>query len=183
MFHSVPLPKDDQLPKPIREALTALPPLHIFRLLATMPAVFQPYIDFAKALYNSSFDRKLRQIAMLRAAYQVSAPHLIAQYRHICKSLGVTNIELDAIQSKQPVTSLDNEVNFLCKVADELAHQSTLSNDTFQEFYTRYPIEAGTEFLMIICAVSMMGRLMNATRLELEKSSPLSGEFTFFPEP
>ncbi len=182
MFDSVPLPKDDQLSAAIRHELDGLPPLNIFRMLANMPGIFPSYVEFAKAMYNTKFDRKLRQIALLRAAWQIPSNYLIAQYRAVCKGLGVTDSEMSTIQSKHPVTNLSSEATFLCKVADEITLTSTLSNETFHEFYKRYPIEEGSELLLFISAVNMIGRFMNATRLPIEKSSPLEGQSSFFPE-
>jgi len=182
MFDSVPMPKDGQLPEPIRELLAELPPLHIFRMLANMPDVFPAYVGFAKAMYNGKFDRKLRQIALLRVAMKVPCKYLIAQYILVCKGLGVTDSEMKAIESENLVVSLDKEANFLCKVADELTLKSNLLEATFHEFYKRYPIEAGSELLLFLSAANMIGRFMNATRIQLEKTNPLEGHSSFFPD-
>lgn len=182
MFKKVPLPNEDHLPEKIRKTLGELPPANVFRMLANMPNVFEPYIRFAKAMYNTSFDPKLRQIALLRAASKVPTHYLTVQYTSVCKSLGVTDAEIEAILSKTPVQSLSEEANFLCKTADELILKSDLSDDTFKAYFLRYSIETGTELLLFISAVSMMGRFINATRLETEQANPLEGKSTFFPE-
>jgi hypothetical protein len=180
MFDSVPLPQDAQLNASLRECLANLPPLNIFRLLANMPAIFHPYISFAKAMYNSKFDPKLRQIALFRSALQIPANYLTLQYESLCKGLGVTDREILAIRNENPVRSLSQEANFLCKVADELTRHAALSDDTFHQFYHRYSIEVGSEFLLFLSAVSMMGRFMNAARLPLEKTNMLDGKSSFF---
>lgn len=182
MFKKVPLPNDDQLPEKIRKTLHELPPANVFRMLANMPNVFEPYLHFAKAMYNTSFDRKLRQMVLLRAASKVPTHYLTVQYTSVCKSLGVTDAEIETILSKNPVQNLSEEANFLCKVADELTLKSDLTDETFKAYFERYSVETGTELLLFISAVSMMGRFMNATRLETEMSNPLEGKSTFFPK-
>ncbi len=182
MFEYVPLPKDDQLSGPIREILAGLPELNIFRMFANMPNVLPAYVEFAKAMYNGKFDRKLRQIALLRAAGKIPSKYLIAQYVHVCAGLGVSNSEIEAILHENPVASLNAEANFLCKVADEITLKSNLLDETFQTFYKRYSIEAGSELLLFISAANMIGRFMNATRLQVEKGNLLEGKSSFFPE-
>ncbi|MBX7067072.1 MAG: hypothetical protein K1X28_07565 [Parachlamydiales bacterium] len=182
MFKHVPLPSDSSLPEKIQKKLHELPPANVFRMLANMPNVFEPYLNFAKAMYDTAFDRKLRQMALLRAAVKVPTRYLIAQYTSVCKTLGAKDAEIEAILKENPVHSLSEEANFLCKIADELTLKSDLSNETFQAFFQRYSIETGAELLLFMSAVSMMGRFINATRLEIEKNNPLEGKSTFFPK-
>jgi alkylhydroperoxidase family enzyme len=182
MFNSVPLPKDENLSDSIKKVLGGLPPLNIFRMLANMPNIMPAYVEFAKAMYNGKFDRKLRQMALLRVAQKIPAKYLIAQYVHVCKGLGISDFEIGAVQLERPVVSLSEEANFLCKVADELTIESNLSEDTFHEFYKRYSVEVGTELLLFLSAANMIGRFMNATRLQVESDNPLKGQSSFFPD-
>jgi len=179
MFDSVPLPDDSKLSESIRKTMIELPPANIFRLLAMMPNVLEAYLSFAKSLYSGEFDPMLRQMAMLRIAYRIPSDYFINMYVPTCKALGATEEELQAIQSTK-VTGSSEEIKFLCKVADEIALDGNLSEEVFQEFYQRYPVQEGTKFLMILSAVCMAGRLTNAVRLPLEKVSPMEGRSKFF---
>lgn len=182
MFESVPLPRDQDLSEPALILLAELPPLHIFRLLSIMPGIFPAYVGFAKAMYEGISDRKIRQIALLRAACKIDAKYLIHQYTLICKSLGVEDGEIKAILKENPVRRFNEKTNFLCKVADEITLNSKLCDETFHEFYSHFSIEEGTELLFFLSAVSMMGRFTNAARLPIEEISPLEGKQSFFPE-
>jgi len=179
MFPSVTLPDDAKIPESIRKTMADLPPANIFRLLAMMPNVFEAYLAFAQALYSGQFDPKLRQLTMLRVAYRIPSDYFIHMYCPTCKALGATEEELQAILSEK-VTSSNEEINFLCRVADAIALDGNLSDDVFQELYRRYPVEEGTRFLLILSAVCMAARLANATRLPLEKTSPMEGRGKFF---
>jgi hypothetical protein len=44
----IPLPRDEELSEETRKALGALPPLHVFRMMAAAPASFRPFLDFAR---------------------------------------------------------------------------------------------------------------------------------------
>jgi alkylhydroperoxidase/carboxymuconolactone decarboxylase family protein YurZ len=179
MFDFVPLPDDSNLSESIRKTMAELPQANIFRLLAMMPNVLDAYLSFARALYSGKFDPKLRQLAMLRVAYRIPSNYFINMYVPTCKALGVSDEELRAIQSIE-VSSSNEEIKFLCKVADQIALNGNLLDEIFHEFYRRYPIDEGTKFLMILAAVCMAGRFTNAVRLPIEKKSPMEGRSEFF---
>lgn len=182
MFEYVPLPKEDQLSDPIREILAGLPQLNIFRMVANMPNILPAYVEFGKALYNIKFDRKLRQMALLRASEKIPSKYLSVQYARLCKELGVPDREIEAIHQENPVVSLSMEANFLCKVADEITMNSRLMDETFHTFYKRYSIEVGSELLFFLSAANMIGRFINGTRVQIEVDNPLEGQSSAFPE-
>jgi hypothetical protein len=74
----------------VREALDALPPLNIFRMLAHADSAFIPYLGFAGALLAQlELDSKLRELAILLVATRTGAelshacaPDDNARHRH-----------------------------------------------------------------------------------------------------
>ncbi len=175
-FTSVPLPKDDQLPKAIRKTLDKLPPLNVYRMMANVPTSFQPWIDFAKSLLNEGkFPRRLRGIAIMRQAHTMGCDYEWHEHSYIVKAHGVTDQELAIIQKENPVVSLSEEENFLCQVADEITLNARLKDATFKQIFTRYSIELGTELITVISYFNMLGRFINSTRVQIEPGNPLEG--------
>jgi alkylhydroperoxidase family enzyme len=173
-FSSVPLPKEEELPSSIRATLTQIPALNVFLMLANVPVSFHPYLQLVKSIYNEGkFNPKLRQIAILRQAHMLHSQYEWHQQVFLSKANGVKDSEIEIISSETPVTSLGEEGNFICRVSDELTLKAQLSDATFQELYKRYSIELGTELILAISYANMLGRFINGTRVQIEKTNPL----------
>src|SRR5205807_1844496 len=59
----------EHAPDRVREALDAIPPLNIFRMVATAETAFRPWLALGGALLGSlELDPRLRELAILRVA-------------------------------------------------------------------------------------------------------------------
>lgn len=173
---SVPLPKDEQLLESIRKTLSQLPALNVFRMLGNIPKSFHPYVELARSLLGEGkFNRRLRQIAILRQAHLLKSDYEWHQHVFLSKANGVTDKEIEVIRSENPVTSLGKEEIFLCKVSEEITLNARLSDATFDELFKRYSIELGSELILCLCYVNMLGRFINCTRVQIEPTNPLEG--------
>lgn len=176
MFNSIPLPKDEQLPESIKKTLAHLPALNVFRMLANVPNCFQPYVQLAKSLLGEGkFNFRLRQIAVLRQAHLLQSRYEWHQHVFLSRANGVKDSEMEKIKTENPVKSLGEEENFLCRVSDEITLQARLTDATFAELFKRYSIELGTELILCLCYVNMLGRFINCTRVQIEDTNPLEG--------
>ena len=177
MTPRVPLPDDAALSDEMRETLGRLPPLNVFRMMANAPASFQPWIAFAGSiLLQSEFDARKREIAVLRVGHVTRAPYEWTQHVRIAKSLGVTDGEIAAIAIDGPVTGLDAEGNFLCRVADEISRDVRLSDEALGELLRRYGVRQSTELILCISYFNMLSRILESTRVELEAADPFDGK-------
>jgi 4-carboxymuconolactone decarboxylase len=175
-FDTVPLPMDAQLPLSIQETLKQNPPINVFRMLANVPPSFPPFMALAKSLLSQGkFNPRLREIATMRVAYLTHAKYEWHQHSFLAKANGVTEKELVIIGSENPVRKLDEEANFVCKVADELTQTATISDATFKQLYGRYGVENGSELVLVISYFNMLSRFLNATRVQIEATNPLEG--------
>ena len=108
MQPSVPLPDDADLEPEVRELLSKLPPLNVFRMWANAPASFQPLVEFAfSLLMKSEFDPRKREIAILRVAHVTRASYEWFQHVIVAKRVGVTDQEIEKIGVDGPVTGLE----------------------------------------------------------------------------
>jgi alkylhydroperoxidase family enzyme len=128
MTEKIPLPDESQLAPEIVATLKRLPALNVFRMMANAPASFQPLINFAMSiLLSSEFDKRKREIAVLRVAHVTRSIYEWTQHVAVAKSVGVTDDEIARIAVDGPVTQLDEEGNLLCRVADEVSRDVRLS--------------------------------------------------------
>ena len=168
----IPLPADADLAPDIREALSLLPPLNIFRMLANAPASFKPFVDLAASiLLQSEFDARKREIAVLRVAHVTRSGYEWTQHVALAKRAGVSEEEINKIAVSGPVTVFDEEGNLLCRVADEISRDVRLSDAALDAVVARYGVRQATELILCCSYFNMLSRFIESTRVELE--SPL----------
>jgi alkylhydroperoxidase family enzyme len=173
MTIKIPLPDEAQLTPEIASMLGKLPPLNVFRMMANAPASFEPLVKFAMSiLLGSEFDKRKREIAVLRVAKVTRSSYEWTQHVAVAKSVGVTDDEIAAINVDGAVTRLDAEGNLLCRVADEISREVRLGDEALAAIIERYGVRQATELILCCSYFNMLSRFLESTRVELE-SQPL----------
>ncbi len=171
----IPLPDEAQLSPEIAATLKRLPPLNVFRMMANAPASFQPLVDFATSiLFRSEFDRRKREIAILRVAHVTGSTYEWTQHVAVAKSVGVTDDEITKIAADGRVSALDVEGNLMCRVADEISRAVRLSDEALAEMLNRYGVRQAVELILCCSYFNMLSRFLESTRVELE-AQPVLG--------
>ena len=170
----VPMPEDSDLPSDVVAKLHSLPPINIYRLLAIVPGAVTPWADLVDAIYNCELPDRLREIGICRQARTARAGYELFQHRQIARNTGVTQDELDTIHREPVVTSLDDEANLVCQVADELETAATLSDGTQDALYATLGRRQATELILTLSMYAAVARFTNATRAPIEADNPLA---------
>jgi 4-carboxymuconolactone decarboxylase len=168
MSVKIPLPKVDELPEEIREAFSSSP-LNVVKMMANAPASFLGFQDFAAGvLFKSQFDPRKREIAVCRIGHVTKADYEWTHHVRVARRLGITEEEIRIIGSENPVTSLDEEGNLLCRVADEISLNVRLSDEALTWILERYGVQRATELILCCSYFNMISRFLESTRVELE---------------
>ena len=170
---SVPLPADNEIPAELAARLAELPSLNIIRLLTLVPECFEPWLDLVAGIYQTDFDPRLREIAICRYGARAHAPYELFQHTAMARKHGVSDADLEAILSQAPVDTLDDEANFLCKVADELEDEATLTDETRSDLFARFGRQKAMALLVTLGHYSCVCRVVNAAGIPTEDRSPL----------
>ncbi len=171
------LPSDEELGPEQRELLDRLPPLNVFRMVAGAPQAVRPFMALGRAVLSTPLDARRREIAVLRVAHTTGAAYEWAQHERLAANVGVTEREIEAIGGEQVVASLDEEVNLICRAADEISRDVRLSDAALEQLIERYGPRQTTELILLISYYNMVSRFLESTRVEIE-SEPLPGEQT-----
>jgi 4-carboxymuconolactone decarboxylase len=167
---AIPLPKDVDLSPEIRETLAALPPLNVFRMAANAPENFKPFLEFAgSVLLKCELDPRKREIAVLRVAHVTRSNYEWTQHVELASRVGVNDQEIEAIAIDGPVTTLDEEGNLLCRVADEISSDVRLSDEALEAILERYGVRQATELIFCCSYFNMLSRFLESTRVPLEE--------------
>ena len=175
MAPNIPLPADDELTPENRELLANLPPLNVFRMLAGAPKAVQPFMQLGGAVLSTALDARRREMAVLRVAYATTAPYEWAQHEQLARNVGVTDAEIEAIGKEDPVTSLDEECNLICRVADEVSRDVRMSDEALEQIVERYGPREAAELVLLVCYYNMVSRFLESTRVEVEDEPLLKG--------
>ena len=173
----IPLPTDDDLDPEHREMLASLPPLNVFRMVAGAPRAVRPFMALGGAVLSTALDARRREIAVLRVAHATNAPYEWAQHAQLARNVGVSDAEIDAIDKEEPVASLDEECNLICRVADEVSREVRLSDEALEQIIDRYGPREAAELILLVSYYNMVSRFLESTRVEVE-DEPLLGEQT-----
>jgi alkylhydroperoxidase family enzyme len=169
MSVKIPLPDDSHLSPEILETLGSLPPLNVFRMMANAPASLKSLVEFATSLlFRSEFDRRKREIAVLRVAHVTRSKYEWTQHVALAKRIGLSDDEITSIAVSGPVTTLDEEGNLLCRVADEISRDVRLSDEALRAIIDRYGVRQATELILCCAYFNMLSRFLESTRVELE---------------
>jgi 4-carboxymuconolactone decarboxylase len=173
MSISIPLPEIGSLPSKIRETVESIP-LNVIRMAANAPASVMTFAAFARSiLFESQFDPRKREIAILRVARVTHANYEWIHHVAVASQCGVTEEQIECIKTEDPVTSLGDECNLLCRVADEISRNVRLSDDALAQILDRYGIRGATELILCISHFNMVSRFLESTRVPLENEDVL----------
>ena len=130
----IPYPDPASSPEPVAEALAALPPLNIFRMLSHAESAFRPFLRFGGTILGRlELDPKLRELAILQVALSAEARYEWVQHEEIARHLGVPDeqiaaVERGAIDSDPSLGELERAV---LQFAREVVAGPTVSDATF----------------------------------------------------
>lgn len=169
------LPVDSELPPEVAQRLQALPPIAIYRLIATAPQFLIPWADLVGAVYQSTISARLREIAILRQAAFAKAHYELHQHGLIALSNGLSPEEITLITDPAPVTSLSDTENLVCRISEQLERNATLDDETHAEARAKFDDRQFVELMTLVSFYCAVGRFLNATRLQVEEGNPLQG--------
>lgn len=146
-------------------------PMNVAHMMANAPASMKGFLELAKSiLFFSEFDPRKREIAVLRVAHVTKAVYEWTHHVTLAKNYGVTDREIEIICTEDPVKSLDEEGNLLCRVADEISRNVRLSDEALEQILKRYGTRGSTELILCISYFNFLSRFLESTRVELENS-------------
>jgi 4-carboxymuconolactone decarboxylase len=154
--------------------LAKVPPLNVFRMVAGTRRGLRPFLQLGGAVLASCLDARRREMVVLRVAHATGAGYEWAQHERLARRAGVTDQAINAIATEEPVSSLDEEGNLICRVADEVSLNVRLSDHTLNQIIDRYGPREAAELILLVSYYNMVSRFLESTRVELEAEPPVA---------
>jgi 4-carboxymuconolactone decarboxylase len=154
----------------VREALDALPPLNIFRMLAHADSAFVPYLGLGGVLLAQlELDSKLRELGILLVAARTSAEYEWIQHVGISLALGIDDEQISAVhRGDLQAACLDADARALLRFTSEVLEQPRATEETFAAMSKRFPPRQIVELLLVIGSYHMLARVMTTLDIDLD---------------
>ena len=170
----IPYPDPGQAPDGVREALAALPPLNIFRMLAHAETALRPFLRFGSAILGDlQLDPKLRELAILQVARKSSAEYEWVQHVTVGLGVGLTDQQITAVQrgdDRDP--SLGEADRAVLRFTAEVIDTPRVSDETFAAVSRSLSPREIVELLLTIGTYLTLARVMTTLELEVDEAVP-----------
>jgi 4-carboxymuconolactone decarboxylase len=172
----IPYVNPETAPEPVRQALGAVPPLNIFKMLGNAETAFRPFLRFGGAILGDlQLDPRLRELAILQVAKQSQAEYEWIQHVEIARHCGVEDAQIAAIEDGSAGSSadLDEVQRGVIRFTEAVVRSPHVSADDFAVVSRHLSPREIVELLLTIGNYLMLARVM--TVLELELDDPAGG--------
>jgi len=149
---------------------------NMFRTMAHRPEIFETIIAHMEAVLNTgTLPKKLKELVIVRTSQVNRTPYCLASHTAICKRLGWTDQQLEALQDAAP----SEEFTDAEKVAIHLAESMTLyphgyTDEDFARLRSFYSEGEVVELMAAIGLFNYFNRFNDL--LQMEPTKPASAE-------
>jgi alkylhydroperoxidase family enzyme len=156
----------------VRDALEAVHPLNIFRMMANAETAFRPWMRWGGVLLSElALDPLLRELAILRVARLTPhADYEWVQHVPIAQAVGASDEQLAALERDEPQAGCFSEdQRLVLRFTTEVVGDARASDETFAALARRLSAREIVELLMVIGQYMMLARVMASTGVELDE--------------
>ena len=168
----LPYADPERLPEPARDALEAVPPLGVFRMMANAETAFRPWLRWGGVLLRDlELDPILRELAILRVArITPHADYEWIQHAPIALSVGATEEQVAALERDDIEAGCFSEAErTMLRFTTEFIRDARVSDGTFEQAKALLSARELIELMMVIGQYSMLARVMATTELDLDE--------------
>ena len=168
----LPYADPEQLPDKAREALDAMPPLGVFRMLANAETAFRPWARWGGVLLSElALDPLLRELAILRVSRLTPhAEYEWVQHVPIAQGVGATDDQLAALERDEVEADCFSDAQrTVLRFTTEFLIDARVSDPTFEAAKALLSARELVELMMVIGQYSMLARVMATTELDLDE--------------
>jgi 4-carboxymuconolactone decarboxylase len=168
----LPYADPERLPPAAREALEAVPPLGVFRMMANAETAFRPWLRWGGVLLRDlALDPLLRELAILRVARLTPhADYEWVQHVPIARAVGATDEQVAALERDDlDANAFSDAQRTLLRFTTEVVRDARASDATFAAITELLTARELIELMMVIGQYMMLARVMATTELDLDE--------------
>ena len=167
----IPLPRDEELPTEVVRTLSQLPKLNNLRMFARIPRCFNTLMSFIDEIFNhGNFDKRLRECMYIRISYVCGLYYELRHNLLFARNLKMTDEEFAALTNDAEVDGLDGDANLVCKAAEEITKNISISDATLKQLLGRFDIDTTSELILLVSWFNMLIRYVESMRVPYEEN-------------
>jgi len=172
----LPYADPDAAPERVRQALEAVPPLNVFRMVANAETAFRPWLAFGGALLSSlQLDARVRELAILHVARLSGAEYEWVQHVPIARAVGASEEQVAAVDRGDLADgSLGAAERAALRFTTEVVRDVRASDDALAELTAAglSPREV-VELLLVIGQYMLVARVAETAGIELDEPADM----------
>jgi len=168
----LPYADPERLPASAREALDAVPPLGVFRMMANAETAFRPWLRWGGVLLGDlALDPLLRELAILRVARLTPhADYEWVQHVPIARAVGASDEQVAALEHDDVGAECFSDAErTLLRFTTEVVIDARASDASFEAIRELLSARELIELMMVIGQYMMLARVMATTELDLDE--------------
>jgi alkylhydroperoxidase family enzyme len=164
----------EDAPARVREALDAVPPINIFRMVANAETAFRPWLAFGGALLSSlELDARLRELVILHVGRLSGADYEWVQHVPIALAVGATEDEVAAIERGElDAECLGEAERAVLRFTTEVVRDVRASDEAFAAAGEHLSPREIVELLLVIGQYMLVARVAETAAIEIDEGGP-----------
>lgn len=164
----------ESAPEPVREALAAVPPINIFRMMANAETAFRPWLAFGGALLSSlELDARLRELVILHVGRLSGAEYEWVQHVPIAQAVGASEEDVAAIERGEvEAESLGPDVRAALRLTTEVVRDVRASDESLAALREHLSPREVVELLLVIGQYMLVARVAETAGIEIDEGGP-----------
>jgi alkylhydroperoxidase family enzyme len=170
---------DDPIVRPIFRAMQerGAGPLHIHRVIAQAPVIYQGFSRFAAALRApGATSRADRELAILRTAQLKASEYEFIQHRRIGLRVGLSQRQIDSLSGWRDSDVYDTRQRLILELTDGMVMDGGLNAATTARAAQLFSAQELVELVMVSAFYVAVAQFTHAVHIEPETGTTTCGE-------
>jgi 4-carboxymuconolactone decarboxylase len=165
-----PLPAEERSARQqeIVDDLVVGPTVNIYATLVRHPELAAAMVNLGRHLRDGVIPDRDREILILRTGWNCQSTYEMAQHRRVAVAIGMTDEDLGRIRIGPGAAGWDPFDALLCRAADELHADQTLSDSTWAALGARYDEQQLIHATMLVGYYHLVSFVLNTLGVPLE---------------
>jgi 4-carboxymuconolactone decarboxylase len=155
----------------VAEDLIVGPTVNIYTTLIRHPDLAAAMVNLGRTLRAGGIPGRHREILILRTGCNCGAAYELAQHYRIAKQIGMTDGDMARIRSGPDAPDWDPFEATLCRAADELHLNQTISDATWADLAAVYDNQQLIETAMLVGYYHLVSFMINGLGVPLEEDA------------
>ncbi len=148
-------------------------PLNIFGVLGCHPKLLKRFNLMGGFLLNKGvLPAREREIVILRVGWNARAEYEFGQHTLIGRECGLTDDEITALTSEPDAHDWSADDRALIALADDLASDDCVADETWSALAARWPDDALVELLVLAGFYRLVSGFLNSAGVQLDPGVP-----------